>query len=635
MRTFTELQRKNVRRLVIALSAMLGALSISLAQELPALSRDAILGHLNAVITWYRDATNKVQATGLPSDAIYEESTRNLATEVVRLAFQSARAEAALISAHQKSPNANPTAAPAGQQDLTQVAARISAEIDDTQSRLDEVNKQLATAPRSRRKALQDERERLRGKLALDKAVQDSVQKMSTFAEESTDSVSEGLEGSISQLARSVPEVFANKDVPKTPAKANTSSSALANSSGLVGQAITLLGRMRSMHEIDQMIKETERLRQNAENFRKPLRTTLVAVIQRGRDLANQQNNQPNAQNKDASQEYQDLIARFKELSNAAMPVSQEILLLQENRVNYIEWRRSIVRESADTLRALLVRVIGIALALGIVAIISQVWRKLTFRYIHDPRRRRQFLLLGRFVSGFLIGVVLIMGFVSEFSSLATFAGFVTAGIAVGLQALLLSVAAYFFVVGRYGIRVGDRISIAGVTGDVIDIGLVRLYIMELAGTSVDLYPTGRIVVFSNSVLFQAGTPLFKQIPGTEYGWHEIAVTLVSDGNYKLVQDKIFAAANSVYEQYRERIERQLGGVERQTEIELKSPKPEGKLQLSDAGLEFFVRYPVDLRTASEIDDRVTRAVVDMMNSDAQLKSAISGSPKIRAAIKG
>jgi small-conductance mechanosensitive channel len=126
------------------------------------------------------------------------------------------------------------------------------------------------------------------------------------------------------------------------------------------------------------------------------------------------------------------------------------------------------------------------------------------------------FLVLRRVVIGFLIVIVLTVGFVSEFSSLATFAGFITAGIAVGLQAVLLSVAAYFFIIGRYGIRVGDRISVAGITGDVVDIGLVRLYLMELAGTGLDFYPTGRIVVFSNSVLFQTGTPLFKQIPGTE-----------------------------------------------------------------------------------------------------------------------
>jgi small-conductance mechanosensitive channel len=373
----------------------------------------------------------------------------------------------------------------------------------------------------------------------------------------------------------------------------------------------------------------------------------LAAILQHGRDLANQttpDNTQKNLKQKmpqqaapqrDPRGEYQDLIARFKQLSSAAMPLAQEILLLEQTRATYIEWRRSIVRESADALRSLLIRVIGIALALGVVAILSDVWRRLTFRYIHDPRRRRQFLLLRRFVMGFLVGVVLITGFVSEFSSLATFAGFATAGIAVALQALLLSVAAYFFVVGRYGIRVGDRISIAGVTGDVIEIGLVRLYLMELAGIGVDLDPTGRIVVFSNSVLFQAGTPLFKQIPGAEYSWHELTVTLAPGGNYKLVQDKLSGAVNSIYERYRERIERQLGSIERQIEIQFKVPKPEARLQLADTGVEFIVRYPVDIRTAAEIDDHVSRAMVDLVNSDSELKNAIAGALKIRAAIKG
>jgi small-conductance mechanosensitive channel len=637
-------RRKNGWFVFAALLSLLAGLSISRGQELPQLNRDDILGHLNAVITWYRDTQNKVQPVGLPSDAIYEDSTRNVAAEVVRLAFESARTEATLISANEKHHNANqqPSSTPQ-HQNFTQMAARISAELDATQTRLDEVNKQIASARRSKRTALVEERQRLEGKLALDKTVQDAVQKMAAFAEESTDTASQGLEGSINQLARSVPEVFAEKSIPKTPAKANAPSSPLANSSGLIGQAITLLDRMRSVHDIDQMIKETDQVRQGAENLRKPLRDALTAIIHRGTDLANEQNAPASAQQKpqqaspqqDPSREYQDLIARFKQLSSAAMPLGQEILLLEQARASYLEWRRSIIRESADALRSLLMRVIGIALALGVVAILSDIWRRLTFRYIHDPRRRRQFLLLRRFVMGFLVGVVLIVGFVSEFSSLATFAGFVTAGIAVGLQAVLLSVAAYFFVVGRYGIRVGDRISIAGVTGDVVDIGLVRLYIMELAGVGIDLYATGRIVVFSNSVLFQAGTPLFKQIPGTEYTWHELAVTLAPDSNYKLVQDKISSAVNSVYEKYRERIEGQLGGIDRQLEIHLKSPTPDSKLQLSDTGVEFVVRYPVDIRTAAEIDDHVSRAVVDLVGSDPELRKAIAGAPKIRAAIKG
>ena len=165
-------------------------------------------------------------------------------------------------------------------------------------------------------------------------------------------------------------------------------------------------------------------------------------------------------------------------------------------------------------------------------------------------------MLLRRIVTDILLAIVLALGFVSEFGSLATFAGFLTAGIAVALQTIILSVAAYFFLIGRHGVRVGDRITVSGVTGDVIDVGLVRLYLMELGGAGADLHPTGRVVVVSNSVLFQ-GAPFFKQIPGTAYAWHEVAVKLEPGGDYTMAESKLLEAVNSVYAQYRVIIEQQ------------------------------------------------------------------------------
>lgn len=185
---------------------------------------------------------------------------------------------------------------------------------------------------------------------------------------------------------------------------------------------------------------------------------------------------------------------------------------------------------------------------------------------------------------GFLITIVLTMGFISEFSSLATFAGFITAGIAVGLQAVLLLVAAYFFIIGRYGIRIGDRITVAGITGDVVDIGLVRLYLMELAGTRLDFYPAGRIVVFSNSVLFQPGTRLFKQIPGTEYAWHEVVVMIAPDGNHKAAQEKLVSTVNEVYSQYQNEIESQHATIEHRVDIQIEAPRPEAAVRRCGPG---------------------------------------------------
>src|ERR1700722_6834276 len=152
---------------------------------------------------------------------------------------------------------------------------------------------------------------------------------------------------------------------------------------------------------------------------------------------------------------------------------------------------------------------------------------------------QHNFYSFAGFVVGFLSFIVILFGFVTQFNSLATFAGFITAGIAVGLQTILLSVAAYFFIVGRYGVKVGDRITVSSVTGDVIDVGLVRFYMMELAGSGVEMNPTGRVAVFSNAVLFQAGTPLYKQIPGTEFAWHELTIKLNEASDFKAVSDAV------------------------------------------------------------------------------------------------
>jgi small-conductance mechanosensitive channel len=612
-----------------------GSLAVFL-QGAEQLDRDALLGHLNAVINWYRDATSKVQTVGLPSDAIYQDNAQNLAAQVVRLAFESAKAEAQLIANSAGSEANQSDATPTQEEKLAQFAAQVKARIQQDQTQLAALDNQIAAASGSKKKNLADEREKVQGDLELANAMQDAVQRMTTFVESNSETSTKGLQGSINELARSVPEVLGTASSQNAATKAAISAQPISQTSGgLAGDAKAVYDQMRSIHQIDQLVKETGSLRDIATNLQKPLRENLAETVQYGRELSNLSATPGSQAPRATPQEFQALTNQFKRLSSALIPLNQEIVLLDESRANLLEWRRALVRESGYAVRSLLTRVLGLALALGFVFALSEAWRRLTFRYISDMRRRRQFLILRRFVVGFLIVIVILMGFISEFSSLATFAGFVTAGIAVGLQAVLLSVAAYFFVVGRYGISVGDRISIAGVTGDVIDIGLVRMYLVELAGTGIELYPTGRIVVFSNAVLFQPATPLYKQIPGTSYAWHEVAISLAPGANYKLVQDKLTEVVNSVYAQYRPGIEKQYGDIERRVEIELRAPETEAKLQFVDTGLELMVRYPLEIRKAPEVDDNITRKLLEVINSDPDLKAAVLGSPRIRAAVRG
>jgi small-conductance mechanosensitive channel len=601
-----------------------------------ALDGDAALHHLNQVISWYRHATTGIQSPGLPSDAIYQDNARGLGDEVVRVAFQSAKAESALIAAQSRASGANQSSAETTQQQkLQQLEAQTDSQIKRLQSQIASVSGQIATASGARRSSLVSRRDGFEGQLGLQKALLDALEKMASFVETNGE-IAGGLAGSINQLAKSIPEVLgANANSQKLTAPPGSTKPTLANSGGLISEAITLYDYMSSVRQIDGLIRETEYTSAVADRLRDPLRNALRATIQASQALANQ----PPAANAQALQaeqkKFQELTDRFKQISASVLPLSQEIVVLNDAKTNFEEWHGSITRESKYVLRSVVVRVSGIALALVVILVLSEIWRRITFRYVGDVRRRRQFLVMRRVVIGALVVIVLILGFVSEFSSLATFAGFITAGVAVGLQAVLLSVAAYFFIIGRYGIRVGDRISVAGVTGDVVDIGLVRLYLMELAGTGVDFYPTGRIVVFSNAVLFQTGMPLFKQIPGTEYSWHEVAVMIAPNGNHKTAQDKLLATVNSVYAKYREEIHRQHADIERRVDIQIATPHPEARLQFVDSGLELLVRYPVEIRKAPDVDEEMTRKILDLVESDSALKAAVAGSPKIRSAVKG
>jgi small-conductance mechanosensitive channel len=600
------------------------------------LDESAVLSHLNQLINWYRHSITGIQPVGLPSDAIYQDNAKNLSSQVLRLAFQSAKAEAAVLTAQQKkSETSQPSAGSTQQQNLLQMQAKTSSQIEQLQSQIESLNQQIGKTRVARRSELISQRAALQSQLELQKALLDAIQKMAAFVETNGE-ISGGLEGSINQLARSIPDVLGTSPGPQqTVAAATPAKPSLANSGGLISEAMTLYGYVSAMHQIDGVIQETNHTSDVADHLRMPLRDALRATVQQSQKLAGEPPATDPQQLLAEQQEFQQLTERFKQLSGALLPLSQEIIVLNDCKTNFNEWRSSISRESRQVLRSVLGRVVGIVVALAVILVLSQIWRRITFRYVSDPRRRRQFLVMRRVVIGFLIGVVLVLGFVSEFSSLATFAGFITAGIAVGLQAVLLSVAAYFFIIGRYGIRVGDRISVAGVTGDVVDIGLVRLYLLELAGTGLDFYPTGRIVVFSNAVLFQTSTPLFKQIPGTEYTWHEVVVMIAPDGNHKVAQEKLVGAVTSVYSRYKDAIERQHAAIERHVDIQVERPSPEARLQFADAGLELLVRYPVEIRNAPDTDEEMTRKVLELIETDAALKAAVSGTPKIRSAVKG
>lgn len=150
---------------------------------------------------------------------------------------------------------------------------------------------------------------------------------------------------------------------------------------------------------------------------------------------------------------------------------------------------------------------------------------------------------------------------------------------------------------------------------------------MELAGGAPDLHPTGRIVVLSNSVLFQPA-PLFKQISGANYVWHKVAVTLAADTDIEGARRALTAAVESVLTEYRTDLEQQHAELERSMDIQVKKPNPHYHFRYTDAGLEFTAQYPAEFQKSAATDDKVIRALHEAISKNDQLHLAPGGGPK-------
>ena len=609
-------------------------------------SGDALLRHLNDLVDWHQRVVSLAQSPVTAQELLYRESARQNARQVLRLGFDFARAEAELIDRRRReSAGGGATTTPAGARgrNIAQAAANIANRVTELTAQLADLDRQLTFAPADQQPTLQARRDLVAAQLELATAQREGIQRFaSTLAAENGEG--EEVLQRVEDLARSVP--LSEVDPQQTASSQNTAAAEAAaaqeqtfnpRSAGLFGLITHMFALSGRIAEIDDLAERSAALRKANEELRAPVRTQLLQTLRRAGvtqpPAATSPATRPQSADPDAlaaeRREIEALTARFKSLSAASIPAREQANLLEASRENLHNWRTSLRQQHTSTLRHLGVRVGILTLTIVGLIVISRLWRRATFRYVQDVRRRRQLLLVRRIVISLVVTLIVVGSIVSEFGSLATFAGLITAGIAVALQTIILSGVAYFFFIGRYGVRVGDRVTIGAITGDVIEVGIFRLYLMELAGKG--LYPTGRIVGFSNAVLFQP-QPFYKQTPGTNYVWNELSFTLAPDTDYAIAEGRLLGTVESVFAEYRDDIERQHHAAARLLRMPVETPRPQSRLRFVDAGLEFLVRYPVNFDQATTIDDRITRQLLAAINEEPKLKLVPSGTPRIQSA---
>ncbi len=562
-----------------------------------------------------------------------------VADQTVQQAFDYARNVAQLQSRRRATPQTStPQEANTQYQRLNDAVQRVEQQIQNTTSQLQTSREQLTRASPAKRRVLQPQIDELQSELGLLNARHDALQTLVEFVASSSGGTKIGLKAQVEELARSVPPALSGISVSSQNQSAAGSSSSVpttlpskAQPGGLWGLATDLIHLSEKVRSIDGELALTANLQKSADVLRDPLTSELRRLIQQGDQLVAADSTDPSALNQQ-SQQLDALTAQFKQVTSTLLPLSKVGVLLGIYQSTLRNWRESVRYEERDELQQLVLRLGVLAVMIAIVFGLGEMWRRASFRYVHDTRRRYQILLVRRVVVWTAVVLIVILTFASQLGSAVTFAGLITAGIAVAMQNVITSIVGYFFLIGRYGLRVGDRVQIAGVTGEVVDIGLVRIHLMELGGPA-DSQPSGRVVAFSNSVVFQAGPGIFKQIPGTNFIWHELKLTLSAETDYHQAKERIVQAVDAALADYREAIATQSRQLERNlSTISTAELKPKIRLHYTGSGIEAAVRYPVEIGKAAEIDDHIMRELLAALDREPRMKLISAEIPSAKAA---
>ena len=224
-----------------------------------------------------------------------------------------------------------------------------------------------------------------------------------------------------------------------------------------------------------------------------------------------------------------------------------------------------------------------------------------------DTRYRLRKLInaIGAFATILLITLV----FSSKLGSLTVAFGVAGAGIAFALQEVIASIAGWVAVSFGSFYSVGDRVQLGGITGDIIDIGVLRTTLMETGQwVKGDLY-NGRIVKIANSFVFKE--PVFNYSGDFPFLWDEITVPVKYGSDHRLAREIMQRVADE-----------ELGGLVVEARenwrlmvnkfrIEDARIEPTVTMIANDNWLEFTVRYVTDYKMRRSAKDILFTKILD------------------------
>lgn len=256
-----------------------------------------------------------------------------------------------------------------------------------------------------------------------------------------------------------------------------------------------------------------------------------------------------------------------------------------------------------------IIKAIGVLL---IIILFTSIIKKIVPKYVQNTESRYKTRQFVNFFSYLLIIISMILIFSTQLTGIGVFLGVAGAGIAFALQEVIASIAGFIVIHFSHFYKVGDRVLVGGIKGDVIDIGILRTSLMEIGDwINGDLY-NGRITRVANSFIFKE--PVFNYSGDFPFLWDEVKIPIKTDGDFKYAREEFLKIITKIQGDYAKQAKEDWAKMTEKLMIENARVEPMISMSFNENWITFTLRYVVDYKSRRGTKDKIFTEVLELIN---------------------
>lgn len=273
----------------------------------------------------------------------------------------------------------------------------------------------------------------------------------------------------------------------------------------------------------------------------------------------------------------------------------------------------------------ILTRLVLILVTIVMLVLLMRIAQRIARRTVDDPARLYRANRIIRRIVGLVAAILVITLLSPDLRGLVTVLTLIGAGLAIALREALLSVAGWMRIVLLSPYRIGDRVQIGEVHGDVIDIRMLRTTLMEIRGWVDADQSTGRIVHVPNSWTFERS--VYNYSRGFSFIWNELAFTVTFGSDWRAAREILLGLADESAAIVAQQAAKEIREMSREFLIHFGVLTPFVYVQVVENGVRLTLRYLCEVRKRRGTEHAFTVSVLDAFRAHGGIEFAY---PQIR-----